>query len=523
MPDSIRTTRSDITVVILAVAGLGVWWLSRRIGLPLTIALLVALAVALTAIGVAIGRRRKTNGPGHDHGMTRAQFSREVGELGVRERGRHARPSLAGHRLPPAEKVGLLLGKEVTRGGKVWASVEDSLLVVGPPRSGKTVGLVVPIAQDAPGAVVSTSTRPEVARLAAPRRSGPQWAFAPGSSGVMPDPRIVPLRWHPASGCEDPLIAITRSQALVAAGSGLGGSVSNADFWAGSAAAVMRCYLHAAALDDRPVADMLAWAGSPRHPAPIAILERHAGAALGWAAELSTAAADPRLAANMWAGVARSLDCLRNPVIAAACSPGSADAWTPDDLFDDPGAALWLYGDPSSQTSVAPLIAGLVQAVIDTARRRAEASPGGRLDPPLALVLDEAANIAPLPDLPVLLSDGGGTGVTTTVVLQSLAQARGRWGEARANAMWDASTTKLILPGLAHADDLAAISRVVGEIEVKTTSRSRSGSGTTDTEGTTWRPRWTPDDIRRLPKGHALVLSQRAPALEIRLSPHWER
>ena len=62
----------------------------------------------------------------------------------------------------------------------------------------------------------------------------------------------------------------------------------------------------------------------------------------------------------MWAGVARALDCLRIPAVALACSPGPADAWTPDDPLADPGAAIWLWGDPSSQLSVAPLVAALV-------------------------------------------------------------------------------------------------------------------------------------------------------------------
>ena len=36
------------------------------------------------------------------------------------------------------------------------------------------------------------------------------------------------------------------------------------------------------------------------------------------------------------------------------------------------------------------------------------------------MILDEAANY-PLPSLPSLMSEGGGTGITTMVVLQSLA------------------------------------------------------------------------------------------------------
>jgi hypothetical protein len=77
---------------------------------------------------------------------------------------------------------------------------------------------------------------------------------------------------------------------------------------------------------------------------------------------------------------------------------------------------------------MAPLITALVETVADTARRRAAASPGGRLYPPLGLVIDEAGQIAPLPSLPNLLADGG-QGIVTFAILQSLAQEAGRWGE----------------------------------------------------------------------------------------------
>ncbi len=91
----------------------------------------------------------------------------------------------------------------------------------------------------------------------------------------------------------------------------------------------------------------------------------------------------------------------------------------------------------------------------------AAASPGGRLDPPLGLILDEAANY-PLPSLPALMSEGGGTGITTMAVLQSLDQARHRWGRDAAGAIWDSAIVKLILPGVSNADDLADIARLVG-------------------------------------------------------------
>ena len=72
--------------------------------------------------------------------------------------------------------------------------------------------------------------------------------------------------------------------------------------------------------------------------------------------------------------------------------------------------------------------------------------------------LDEAANIAALSDLPGLLSSGGGDGITTVVVLQSLGQARARWGTDQSDAMWESSTIKMVLPGLSNPQDLSDIS-----------------------------------------------------------------
>ena len=37
------------------------------------------------------------------------------------------------------------------------------------------------------------------------------------------------------------------------------------------------------------------------------------------------------------------------------------------------------------------------------------------------------------------LTEGGGTGITTMPVLQSLSQARDRWGDHAEGAIWDAS------------------------------------------------------------------------------------
>jgi type IV secretory pathway TraG/TraD family ATPase VirD4 len=144
---------------------------------------------------------------------------------------------------------------------------------------------------------------------------------------------------------------------------------------------------------------------------------------------------------------------------------------------------------------------------------------GARLDPPLALVLDEAANY-PLASLGALMSEGGGTGITTVAVLQSLAQARGRWGAEAAQAIWDSATLKVVLGGSASANDLRDLAQLMGEREQTDVSTARqSGGGRTVTESTRSRAVLEPSVIRRLPVGRALVVARAARPIVVTLRP----
>lgn len=70
------------------------------------------------------------------------------------------------------------------------------------------------------------------------------------------------------------------------------------------------------------------------------------------------------------------------------------------------------------------------------------------------LALDEVGNLAPLLSLPTLMAEGGGSGITTMPVLQSLAHAREKWSENAAGAIWDASIVKIVLGGASNSKDL---------------------------------------------------------------------
>lgn len=499
-----------------AVAGPGWVW-------TLTLLLLTVAAATGYAAFTAWRRVSAGRGPGRRPGMASgSDVARHLSVRAVQQRSAAVRPSLAGVKRPAPHLVALCLGRDGLTRQSVWGSVEDSYIVLGPPRAGKGVHLVIPLTLDAPGAAIVTSTRPDVLRATWARRRehGPAALFDPQDLSGQGNT----LRWSPVRGCAEPLTAILRARALVAGGAKLdGGTVTNGDFWKSTAEAVVRCYLHAAALGGRGIADVLRWVGNPTDSTPVDLLRRSSAAAAGWAAELAAQVdADSRHRDNVWAGVRRSFDCLADPRVLAACSPGPGEDFDPDAFLDDDGT-LYLLGSAAAQLSVAPLITALVEDVVEAARRRAARAPGGRLDPPLTLMLDEAANIAPLPSLPSLLSDGGGTGLTTLAVLQSLAQARARWGEEQARSMWDAATVKIVLGGLADIDDLEDISRLAGEYDETTTTRTSSMTG--GSRSTSFRrARVLPvEELRTLPFGWALLLHRTLRPVRLQMTPWWKR
>ncbi len=443
-----------------------------------------------------------------------AETRRAAGRRALLARSATLRPSL--HR-PTAVEVGFHLG--VSRGVACWASVEDSMLLLGPPRSGKGTQVVIPTILDAPGPVVTTSTRPDnlATTLRAREGRGPVCVFDP--QGLAGTDRLPGRRWSLLRGCADPETAMVRAQALVPDAGGSG--VENANFWRTQALSVTRCLLQAAALDGRPPSHLYRWshAASGAKEA-VAILATHPSATPGWERALDAViGADQRTRDSVWAMVANTFAPLANPAVLTAVSPEPGCELDPVSFLAECGT-LYLLGTATGASATASLVAALVEDMIDAARRLAAKAPGQRLDPPLTLVLDEAANY-PLSSLPSLMSEGGGSGICTLAVLQSLAQARDRWGREAAGAVWDAAIVKLVLGGSANADDLADLSRLIGDRDVREWSETRQHAGIPSSMSSSLHRRAVlePAQIRLLPVGMGLLLLRSAPPIALRLQP----
>lgn len=391
-------------------------------------------------------------------------------------------------------------------GGLSFAGPEGSMLILGPPRSGKTSSLVIPSVLDAPAAVVSTSTKPDVlaATLFRRRARGRCFVFDPSGTVILPQ-GTYPLRWSPLVGCEDFERAVTMAHALAGAARP-GSALTESAHWVERAEALLAPLLFAAALCDRDMATLCRWVLARDLREPLGALE----------------ASGHEMACAVMAGVAQTEDRERSGIFSSAAGllaayrSEAALATTKDPNFD-PAAfasstdALYICAPGHAQEQLAPIVVALLEQI----RAAVYARPPDAA--PVVFALDEVAGIAPLPSLPQLAAEGAGQGLVTLACLQDLSQARARWG-AEAEGFFSLFNSKIIFPGIGDQRTLSLVSALAGEQVVPVRSRTSvhplvaliSPSGApppSRTTSITWRPRLPIDEVARGRPGQVLCLA----------------
>lgn len=429
------------------------------------------------------------------------------------------RPNL-GH--PTAEDLGYFLG--TAKGQPVWASVERSILVIGPPGSGKGLHIAINAILDAPGAVITTSTKPDNLKATLTTRAlrGPVGAFDP--QGMLGQDFEHLVAWDVVAGCEDPMRAATRADAL-ASNTGIGDGSENR-IWRGHAKTVIETVLHAAALQGMTIETAYRWMQSEHAlEVPIEILQDHPNACPTWDARLRGIAKnpDPRFVGSVMSVVAAAIAPLALPTVRAALTPTpTRTAFTAEHLLAESGTLYALATDRGA-AAASGLVSALIEDIAYVARIQAARSPGGRMDPPVLFLLDECANVAPIPSLPALLADGRGQNLTVIPIFQALAQVRSRYGDEDASTVFSASQIKLILGGTDDADDCRDLSELIGERDDWFTTTSRSAhalaidSGASVSTSLRKVPILPPDAIRAIPFGSAVMLLSQADPLPLRM------
>ncbi|HUN38551.1 MAG TPA: TraM recognition domain-containing protein, partial [Trebonia sp.] len=320
--------------------------------------------------------------------------------------------------------VGVRIGRAVPSGIPIACSVEDSICGISAPRQGKSSSIIIPWVHDWPGPAFITSIRPDVLlNTAIPRRSrGPVAVMAPTGMLSWPDK----LAWSPVSGCADFNVAHARADVMISVGkSGDGGDSTNAGYFGLNSTNLVAGWLHAAALSEGSARDVCKWAFDERDDAAIRILASHPLAADGVAPMLDALYRLPAdtTRASLWTTAVTAIAPLLSPAARETFMPPPGGETDLRD-FLRAGGTCYLLADERRAATLAPMMSAFADDLIQTAKAIADQSPGGRLDPPLGLFLDEVSNIVPLPQLPALMSFAGGTGIFLIVILQSMAQAR---------------------------------------------------------------------------------------------------
>lgn len=488
--------------------------------------ILAGLAALLwvTCVGVAalvpleVLRRRHRNGAAHPWQLRPLQARAVIASVV------HTRPAI-GPLLPAgvaaARRLGLhQYGPRIGVLRDWWRAElrgkhEDSTIAVAPPRGHKTAAVVVPRVLDAPGPVVVTSTKADVLLITATRRTrlGTVWVLDAEGIAQPLATGWEPLTWNPLEGCADPDTAIRRASVLV--GARPMGQVRNGDFFAGAAAGVLRCWLRAAALDDRPMPELLRWLHNLHDTTPADILDSHG---CTWGGDLRALAANPggEMVGGLLGTLQLVLSPLASPRVAAATNGGGHFRI---DQFLESTDTLYLMTEGNAD-GAAPFVTALVDEIMHQARRVSQRRPGERLDPPLAMVLDEPANTAALPHMPLYMSDSGGRGITLTLAPQGWAQMQRRWGADGAKEIWNSATLALVMGGSKETQFLEDLSRLAGEYERAKTSHTRGGGNRSRQTSEHTDRVWRVGDLRQIPDGRALMLYQRLPAAVVDL-PTW--
>jgi type IV secretion system protein VirD4 len=403
----------------------------------------------------------------------------------------------------------------------------DTVGVIGPHDSGKTHGLLVPQALLWGGALVSTSTKPDVLRATAGRRlarahalGGRVHVYAPTTPPGELVEGLRPMRWSPLSGCIDPQVVSLRVGSLVHA-THVGRGVEDSTHWRAGAARILRPYFFAAAHHAVRPGDLSVvrdWLARREVDEPLEILEAMASfSGDQWAAELrGVAGTPPREQGSFYSAAETALAATSNPHVLRSCTGTDMDAAE----FLTTCSTLFIVSPSEHQAAVAPLIAALIESIVATAY---ELHRAGRLHHRVLLSLDELANIAPLPMLGSIASQGTSQGVSMTWGAQSMAQLRERYGPDGAAAIWSETTAKLVFGGLSDQGVLQELSTLLGEhrVTMRGTSTASWSGERHRTRTRIYRPRVTPAELAQLRPGWVLLLHRNAQAwaLRVRIAP----
>jgi type IV secretion system protein VirD4 len=406
----------------------------------------------------------------------------------------------------------LVLGRRGSR--LLYAEERHALVAFGPPQSGKSAGIAIPALLDWEGPAVASSIKTDLVSSTIDRRLalGEVFVFDPfGLSGARAHTWSPLQRAHTWDG------ALEVAWRLASAGELDRRGVEGGDFWAIAAEQRLAPLLYAAAVSGAGMDTVVRWVqGQGLRELDQALLTAGEGANEAYDAVRAFEAQADRTRTSIEATAQTLLRAYRFQRVARSARSSEITA---DRLLDE-AATLYLIGDAKASKLLRPIFLALLGEVVDRAYERATVA-GGRLEKPLLLCLDEAGNVAPLPNLAEIASTAPSHNIQLVTIFHDLAQARTRYGQ-QAETVVNSHRARMLLPGVADLETLRYFAGLTGEEEARDRTHTTGAGGTTRSTARRRRPLIAPEALRQLPDRHALLLYGRLAPTQLHLALWFE-
>jgi type IV secretion system protein VirD4 len=405
----------------------------------------------------------------------------------------------------------------VADGRLVAAEPRQSVIVVGPVQTGKTTGLAVPAILEWQGPVVATSVKTDLLRdTIAARETIPDahvWIYDPTGGTGYP-----PAGWTPLAGCGTWQGAQRVAVWLSAAAQPRSAGLESAEFWYAAAAKLLAPLLFAAAVTDRTMADVVRWVDSQEQEEVFDALDT-TNEPPALTAFQASSLRDERTRSGVYTTAETVLAAYADPGVLASAATSDLRA---ELLLDGGHHTAYLCAPAHEQRRLQPLFATLVQELVACAYERATQT-GEPLNPPLLVVLDECANIAPLRDLATLASTGAGQGIQLVSVFQDMGQINSVYGRDRALTIVSNHRAKVILSGVADSHTLDYVARLLGDEEVRQISSTSGAEGRrSTTQSVAYRSLAPANVLREMRPGHGVLVYGHLPPARLALRPWFD-
>jgi type IV secretory pathway TraG/TraD family ATPase VirD4 len=394
----------------------------------------------------------------------------------------------------------------------VSSGAQRSTLVLGPSRSGKTTSLIIPNLLMTSRSCIITSTKDDVVRaMSGARHDGATLLFDPsGTIHTPPGVRRVgysPIRqaqsWDGAVLAARSLVDVSRRRHLD----------DGESHWNERAGALVAPLLHGASLRSESLGQLASRVDGRSADDVMADLATRYGEAHPSVSLLrGVLATEERERSGIWSTASGLFSGMRTDAARASAREAPLDV---QEFLAGPHQ-LHIVAPSRYQAVTVPLVVGMIEEVVHATYDRHH--DGARL----LLALDELANVAPLPRLASIVSEGGGQGVVTLACLQDLSQARSRWG-TNADGFLSLFPTTVVLPGIADRTTLEMVQQLAGRSMVPSHNVQHSRRGRTEGYTRSWieRDNATLSDVARGRQGYALGLNERKDLRWIELTPSY--